>query len=133
MHTKLPISEFPPSPGQGALGIVCRADDTGTLDMLKQIEDDDSRIAAESERTLSKFVESGCRFPVGAYGRVNGTNMTLTVVAYSIDGKKALVVEKTGSKDAPQRLGQDAAEELRQKGVSELAADWREKLEEWNR
>jgi hydroxymethylbilane synthase len=59
--------------------------------------------------------------------------MTLTVVAYSIDGKKALVVEKTGSKNEPQRLGQDAAEELRQKGVQELAADWREKLEEWNR
>jgi len=132
-HTKLPISEFPPSPGQGALGIVCRADDPTTLDMLKQIEDNDSRIAAESERTLSKFVESGCRFPVGAYGQVNGTDMTLTVVAYSIDGKKALTVEKSGPKNEPQKLGQDVAEELRQKGVQELAADWRQKLEEWNR
>lgn len=132
-HTKLPILDFPPSPGQGALGIVCRADDEKTLAMLKQIEDNDSRIAVESERTLSKFVDSGCRFPVSAYGRVNETSMTLTVVAYSIDGKKSLVVEKTGSKNEPQKLGQDVAEELRQKGVKDLAAHWREKLEEWNK
>jgi hydroxymethylbilane synthase len=132
-HTKLPLISFPPSPGQGALGIVCRVDDTKTLDMLKQIEDANSRIAVESERTMSRFVDSGCRFPVGAYGHVDGTNMTLTVVAYSIDGKKSLIVEKTGPKTDPQKLGQDVAAELAQKGVRELAADWRQKLEEWNK
>jgi hydroxymethylbilane synthase len=132
-HTKLPIIKFPPSPGQGALGIVCRTDDTKTLTMLKQIEDMNSRIEVESERSLSKFVDSGCRFPVGAYGHVNGTNMTLTVVAYSIDGKKSLVVEKSGSKNEPQKLGQDVADELIQKGIQDLAANWREKLEEWNK
>lgn len=132
-HTKLPIIEFPPSPGQGALGIVCRIDDVKTLTMLKQIEDVNSRIEVESERSLSKFVDSGCRFPVGAYGHVNGTNMTLTVVAYSIDGKKSLVVEKSGSKNEPQKLGQDVADELTQKGIQDLAANWREKLEEWNK
>jgi hydroxymethylbilane synthase len=132
-YTKLPISEFHPSPGQGALGIVCRNDDTKTLTLLKQIEDDDSRIAVESERSLSKFVDSGCRFPVGAYGRVNGTSVTLSVVAYSIDGKKSLVVAKTGSKNEPQKLGHDVADELTQKGVRELATDWRKKLEEWNK
>jgi hydroxymethylbilane synthase len=92
-----------------------------------------SRIEVESERSLSKFVDSGCRFPVGAYGHVNGTNMTLTVVAYSIDGKKSLVVEKSGSKNEPQKLGQDVADELIQKGIQDLAANWREKLEEWNK
>jgi hydroxymethylbilane synthase len=132
-YTRLPIIDFPPSPGQGALGIVCRADDKKTLDVLRQIEDEDSRIAVESERTLSKFVDSGCRFPVGAYGRVNGADMTLTVVAYSIDGKKSLIVEKSGSKKEPQKLGQIVAEELTHKGVHELAAHWREKLEEWNK
>ncbi|WP_268541041.1 hydroxymethylbilane synthase [Candidatus Nitrosotenuis cloacae] len=132
-HSKLSTSDFPPSPGQGAIGIVCRSDDSNTQKMLRTIEDEDTRTAVEAERALSTFVDSGCRFPVGAYGQVIGTSMNLTVVAYSIDGEKAITVQKTGSRSDPHALGKAAAEELQQKGVQELAANWREKLEEWNR
>jgi hydroxymethylbilane synthase len=132
-HSKLSTSDFPPSPGQGAIGIVCRSDDSNTQKMLRTIEDEDTRTAVEAERALSTFVDSGCRFPVGAYGQVIGTSMNLTVVAYSIDGEKAITVQKTGSRSDPHAIGKAAAEELQQKGVQELAANWREKLEEWNR
>lgn len=132
-HSKLSTIDFPPSPGQGALGIICRTDDKGTLDMLKTIEDPNSRIAVESERALSTFVESGCRFPVGAHAQVHGADMSLVVVAYSIDGKKFIIVEQSGKTADPHGLGKSVAEELIQKGVNELAVDWREKLEEWNK
>lgn len=132
-HSKLSTTDFPPSPGQGAIGIVCRSDDDNTQKMIRTIEDENTRIAVEAERVLSTFVDSGCRFPVGAYGQVIGTSMNLTVVAYSIDGEKAIIVQKTGSKSDPYAVGKAAAEELQQKGVQELAANWREKLEEWNR
>jgi len=132
-HSKLSPVDFPPSPGQGALGIICRADDGGTISMLKTIEDPDSRIAVESERALSTFVESGCRFPVGAHAKVNGSGMNLVVVAYSIDGTKSIIVQQNGSRADPYGLGKSVAEELIQKGVNELALDWREKLEEWNK
>ena len=132
-HFKLSTTDFPPSPGQGALGIICRADDEETQSMLKTIEDPDSRIAVESERTLSTFVESGCRFPVGAHAQVNGSGMSLVVVAYSIDGTKSIIVQQHGSRADPHALGKSVAEELIQKGVNELAVDWREKLEEWNK
>ncbi|HXG73866.1 MAG TPA: hydroxymethylbilane synthase [Candidatus Nitrosotenuis sp.] len=132
-YTQLPTIDFPPSPGQGALGIVCRKNDKKTLDMLKTIEDQNTRIAVESERSLSSFVDSGCRFPVGAFAQVNGDLVNLTVVAYSIDGKDMLVVQKSGQKSNPCEVGRQAAEELQRKGVNELAKDWREKLEEWNK
>lgn len=132
-HSKLSTTDFPPSPGQGAIGIVCRSDDDNTQKMLRTIEDENTRAAVEAERALSTFVDSGCRFPVGAYGQVIGTSMNLTVVAYSIDGEKAIIVQKDGSKSDPHAVGKAAAEELQQKGVQELAANWREKLEEWNR
>jgi hydroxymethylbilane synthase len=132
-HSKLSTADFPPSPGQGALGIICRTDDKTTLSMLKTIEDPDSRIAVESERALSTFVESGCRFPVGAHAQVNGSGMSLVVVAYSIDGTKSIIVQQDGSRADPYGLGKSVAEELIQKGVNELAVDWREKLEEWNK
>ncbi len=132
-HVSLSTIDFPPSPGQGALGIVCRKNDKKTLDMLKKIEDENTRIAIESERALSSFIDSGCRFPVGAFAQVSDSSVNLTVVAYSIDGKQMLLVQKSGDKSNPYEVGKKAAEELQQKGVNELAKDWRQKLEEWNK
>ena len=131
--TQLSIDDFSPSPGQGAIAIVARADDSQTISMLKKIEDADSRLEIEAERALSDFVDSGCRFPVGAYAKSNGSEMTLSVVAFSVDGKKSLQVNKTGNKTDPKSIGKSAGEELRKKGVNELALNWREKVEEWNK
>jgi len=129
----LSIDDFSPSPGQGAIAIVARTDDSQTISMLKKIEDADSRLEIEAERSLSDYVDSGCRFPVGAYAKSIGSEMTLTVVAFSVDGKKSLQVNKTGNKKDPKFLGKSAGEELRKKGVNELALNWREKVEEWNK
>ncbi len=129
----LPTEDFSPSPGQGSLAIVARKDDEITIKMLKKIEDENSRLEIEAERALSDFVDSGCRFPVGAYAKSNGEQMTLTVSAFSVDGKQLLCVTKTGSKSDPYSLGKSVGEELRQKGVNDLALNWREKVEEWNK
>ncbi|MDH3313019.1 MAG: hydroxymethylbilane synthase [Nitrosopumilus sp.] len=131
--TPLSIDNFSPSPGQGAIAIVARVDDENTISMLKKIEDVDTRLEIEAERTLSDYVDSGCRFPLGAYAKSNGSEMTLTVSAFSVDGKQSLQVSKTGSKNDPQSLGKNAGEELREKGVNDLALNWREKVEEWNK
>ena len=48
-HTVLSKDEFLPSPGQGALAIVCRSDDEETIQMLKKIEDRNSRIEVDAE------------------------------------------------------------------------------------
>ena len=132
-HSCLSVDDFSPSPGQGAIAIVARADDSETISMLKKIEDPDSRLEIEAERALSDFVDSGCRFPLGAYAKSNGSKMTLTVFAFSVDGKQSLQVSKTGKKDDPQSLGKLTGEELRVKGVNDLALNWREKVEEWNK
>ncbi|MFB5617609.1 MAG: hydroxymethylbilane synthase [Nitrosopumilus sp.] len=132
-HSPLSVDDFSPSPGQGAIAIVARADDSETISMLKKIEDPDSRLEIEAERALSDFVDSGCRFPLGAYAKSNGSEMTLTVFAFSVDGKQSLHVSKTGKKDDPRYLGKITGEELRAKGVNDLALNWREKVEEWNK
>ena len=132
-HTPLSIEDFSPSPGQGAIAIVARADDAETISMLKKIEDTDSRLEIEAERSLSDYVDSGCRFPLGAYAKSNGFEMTLSVSAFSVDGKQSLQVNKLGNKDDPKSLGKSAGEELRSKGVNDLALNWREKVEEWNK
>ncbi|WP_238527576.1 hydroxymethylbilane synthase [Candidatus Nitrosarchaeum limnium] len=132
-YTPLSIQDFSPSPGQGALAIVSRKDEPSTILMLKKIEDPDSRLEIEAERSLSDFVDSGCRFPIGAYAKSNGNQMTLSVSAFSVDGKKSLFVEKSGDKNDPFLLGKSVGEELHKKGVNDLAINWRKKVEEWNK
>ena len=131
-YSPLSIADFSPSPGQGAIAIVARSDDSQTISMLKKIEDSDSRLEIEAERALSDFVDSGCRFPVGAYAKSNGPEITLTVTAFSVDGKKSLQVNTTGDKQDPKFIGKTAGEKLQEKGVNDLALNWREKVEEWN-
>ncbi len=130
--TPLSTDDFSPSPGQGAIAIVARADDLKTIEMLKKIENADSRLEIEAERALSDYIDSGCRFPLGAYAKSNETEMTLTVYAFSVDGKQSLQVTKSGDKNNPKLLGKQVGEELRSKGINDLALNWREKVEEWN-
>ena len=132
-YAQLSTDEFSPSPGQGALAIVCRKDDSETISMLKKIEDITSRWEIEAERALSKYVDSGCRFPIGAYAKSYGESMTLKVSAFSVDGKKSVVVQKSGPRDEPKSLGKTVGKELQEKGIAELALNWREKVEEWNK
>ena len=132
-HTILSKDEFLPSPGQGALAIVCRSDDTETIEMLKKIEDRNSRIEIEAERSLSEHIDSGCRFPVGAYASIKSDSLILKVGVYSMDGKKSILIEESGTIDEPFALGKKIGNELKSQGVSEIASNWREKLEEWNK
>ena len=131
--SKLPTNDFLPSPGQGALAIVSRKDNSSTLEMLKKIEDYRSRMEIEAERALSDSVDSGCRFPVGAVATSDANSLTLKVAVYSMDGKKSIILEKTGSIEEPHVLGRLLGDELRDRGVKEIASNWREELEEWNK
>jgi len=42
-------------------------------------------------------------------------------------------VEKTGDLLQAKELGKQIASELAKKGIAELAKNWREKVEEWNK
>ncbi|RDJ31505.1 MAG: hydroxymethylbilane synthase [Crenarchaeota archaeon] len=132
-YSMLTTDDLSPSPGQGALAIVCRKDDSQTISMLKKIEDNTSRWEIEAERALSKYVDSGCRFPIGAYAKSYGESMTLKVSAFSVDGQKSIVVQKSGPRDEPESLGRTVGKELQEKGIADLALNWREKVEEWNK
>ena len=132
-YTELSVFDFSPSPGQGAIAIVAREDDLQTISMLKKIEDSDSRLEIEAERALSDYIDSGCRFPVGAYAKSDGDQMTLDVSVFSVDGKESLNVSVIGDKDNPKSLGKSAGEQLREKGAQDLALNWREKVDEWNK
>lgn len=131
-HTVLPLDSFVPSPGQGALALVCRAGDAGTASMLRGIEDPDSRAEAEAERALSDHIGSGCRFPVGAHAMCDGGTLRLWAAAFSADGSKAIRAIRSGPKGDPGAVGRAAGLQLAEQGAADLALNWRAKVAGWN-
>lgn len=134
----LPTAEFVPSPGQGALAVVARADNAGVLGLLAAVEDAGSRAEADAERAVSESVGSGCRFPVGALARAKGGGgggggtVSVRAAAFSADGSERLDAEESGPIGEAAAVGLRAGESLRGQGVEGLARGWRRMVDEWN-
>lgn len=62
----LPLTDSPGAPGQGALAVECRADDTATRAMLAALEDQPTRGAIAIERALLAEHGGGCHQRFGA-------------------------------------------------------------------
>lgn len=113
-----------PAPGQGALAIECRADDTDLLAALGQLEDPATRTAVDAERAVLATLEAGCSAPVGALAEVvegeDGDELWIRAVALSADGGLAVRKSATGSPAAAVALGRRLATDMLAEGAAEL-------------
>jgi hydroxymethylbilane synthase len=104
-----------PAPGQGALGIECRADDAAVLQALAPLEDPATRAAVTAERQLLATLEAGCTAPVGALAEVvegeEGPELWLRG-ALGQDGGGVRRLSANGPVDDPVSLGRALANEL---------------------
>ncbi|MFZ5857978.1 MAG: hydroxymethylbilane synthase [Chloroflexota bacterium] len=117
----LPLDVMLPAPGQGALAVQCRADDSSTLELLAALDDLPTRKAVTAERAFLSGLGGGCSVPVAAYAQMIGEQrleISLTGLVISPDGKKAIRV--TGQGTEPLKLGQQLAQGALTKGASEI-------------
>ncbi|RMH56363.1 MAG: hydroxymethylbilane synthase [Candidatus Hydrogenedentota bacterium] len=63
----LPVSLFPPAPGQGALAVQCRRDDRKTVALLSRIDDPETRAAVLAERSILQSLGGGCHSATGIH------------------------------------------------------------------
>jgi hydroxymethylbilane synthase len=103
-----------PAPGQGALAIECRSDNTEVLAVLAHLEDPATRAAVTAERQLLATLEAGCTAPVGALAEVvegeDGLELWLRGALGQDDGVRRL--SANGPVDDPVSLGTALANEL---------------------
>ena len=122
---KLPIEDFMPAPGQGALAVVTRSDNPKVIDLLKSIEHPSTRAEIEAERELVRTLEGGCKVPVGALARSDGNRIRIVACIFSIDGKEKLLAERTGHVQDGIVLARAIGEELIEKGAKRIEESWR--------
>jgi hydroxymethylbilane synthase len=131
---RLTIKDFLPSPGQGAIAIICRKDNKKLIRVLRSIEDQQSRAEIDAERSLLEKIEGGCRFPVGAYAVTSDDKYKITLYAnvFSADGINSIKIRKIGDSKEPSKLGIEVANLLFKEGATKLAEGWRDAVKEWN-
>ncbi len=114
--------DFIPAPGQGALAITTRADDTATADLLAAGDHGDSRAATEAERAFARVFGGGCHLPLGAYAVVKDGVLRLAGVVVEPDGSRSVRDEIDGSIDEAGELGRTLGERLLAAGAGEIVA-----------
>jgi hydroxymethylbilane synthase len=107
-----------PAPGQGALAVQCRADDTETLALLKAIHDPITWAAVQAERAFLAGLGGGCSLPVGAFAEKENGTIILTGAVISPDGKQSIRLSAVDNE--PQRLGERLADLVLERGAAEL-------------
>ena len=113
-----PLEVMLPAPGQGALAVQCRADDTETLALLTAIHDSLTAAAVDAERAFLSGLGGGCSLPVAAFAEKNNGQIILTGAVISVDGKEAIRLSAVDVE--PQKLGERLADLVLERGAAEL-------------
>lgn len=121
-----------PAPGQGALAVECRADDTELIAALGRIDDPHTRAAVTAERSLLAALEAGCSAPVGALADLQADGqivkeMRLRGVVGTPDGSALVQLSTTGpvpaTAEQAEALGRELADEMLAKGAAGLMGE----------
>ena len=122
---RLSLDDFIPAPGQGALAVIARRDNSRLVDILRTVELPSTRAEAEAERELVKVLEGGCKVPVGAIASAKRDTVQLTASIFSMDGKQRLTATRSGPVGHPAVIGRNAGEELLRQGAKKIEETWR--------
>jgi hydroxymethylbilane synthase len=114
----LPLEIMLPAPGQGALAVQCRAEDTAVLNLLSPLDNEAARACVTAERAFLEQLGGGCSLPVAAYATISGGDIMLTGLVASVDGQKMIRVQEYGRD--PHQLGTKTAETAIAQGALEL-------------
>lgn len=116
----IPSNVMLPAPGQGALAVQARVDDSVINPYLQALEHLPTRAAVTAERTFLASLGGGCALPVGALATVTGHELVLQGVVVSPNGQRVIRVSGSASIESAQALGRQLAAEALAQGAPEL-------------
>jgi hydroxymethylbilane synthase len=109
----LPLNEFLPAVGQGAIAIVIRSGDERTREAVAHIADEATRIALAAERAFLAVLDGSCRTPIAGHATLDGADLRFRGLVLRPDGSDAVETALTGSAADAERLGREAGTDLR--------------------
>jgi hydroxymethylbilane synthase len=112
----LPLKDFIPAPAQGALAVECRANDSEVIDLLTQLDDKPTRIAAQAERAILAEMHGGCSIPLGVHAQIKDDKITINAMISDTEAENYIKRTKTDTIDNIKTLTKTLAHELLEAG-----------------
>lgn len=116
----MPIEDFLPAVGQGALAIEARTEDAEILELIETLNDPETRDAVEAERAFLREIEGGCQIPVGVYAQIEDEMLRLDAVILNLDGTAEVRGSVDGRRHEANTVGRDLAQRLLKAGGAEI-------------
>jgi len=86
----IPVEVLLPAPGQGALGLECRTDDTMTQSVLTTVNNDITYWAVSAERAFTRALNGSCHSPVAALALLDDGELHMRAQLFSEDGSEMI-------------------------------------------
>ncbi len=111
-----------PAIGQGAIGIECRRGDHSIEELMAPLDDRDTHIRVDAERSMNARLAGGCQVPIAGYAELSGNELRLWGLVGKPDGSQTIRGEVVGPSARASELGQNLAEDLLTRGAGEILA-----------
>jgi hydroxymethylbilane synthase len=109
----LPVEQFLPAVGQGAIAVAIRAQDEASRAALDPILCRDTGIALAAERAFLTELDGSCRTPIAGHATVTGDRVHLRGLLLSPDGTAVAEDETSGPVNDAAELGAELGRRLR--------------------
>jgi hydroxymethylbilane synthase len=108
----LPLDQFPPACGQGAIGITTRRDDARIQANLAGILDAETGHALVAERAFLAVLDGSCRTPIAGHAVVTGDRLSFYGIVLRKDGSQVYDARIEGPVADAASLGETAARQI---------------------
>lgn len=116
----IPVTQFLPAVGQGAIGIEISEENSFIEEILKKINHRQTQLETAAERTFLKCLGGGCQTPIAALAKIDGDNLTLEGKVLSPDGKQVIHGTKKGDEKSAVEIGINLAQTLLEQGANRI-------------
>ncbi len=123
IRDKLPMSQFLPAAGQGAVGVVCRASDLPMREELAALNCLATEQAVIAERAVSRTLDGSCQTPLAAHATIENDRLTIEAKLYHPeDASRCVVATQSGKASQADDLGIALAKHMAEEGADILSA-----------
>ena len=108
----LPLAQFLPACGQGAVAITIREGDSRTMALLAPILHQPTLEALLAERAFLRALDGSCRTPIAGLATMEGQSLHFRGQVLALDGGRVFEAEARGKVADAAALGQAAADDI---------------------
>lgn len=106
------LEDFLPAPGQGAVAVETRADDSASAELFSPLHEEETDVAVRAEREVLRALGGGCHMALGAKARLVGGDLHLEAVVFDETGSAPRYASSHGPAGNPEALGRAVAAKL---------------------